>query len=95
LQGDISKAKTSYQDFLALWKDADPDIPILKQVQSGVREAAVARLRVDQLPIPNLLARLNDRTCRERKNCPTVGLLRRKRIAKVGLAGLFTEWIEY
>jgi eukaryotic-like serine/threonine-protein kinase len=29
--GDTSKAKTSYQDFFALWKDADPDVPILKQ----------------------------------------------------------------
>ena len=29
LQGDTAKAQTAYQDFLALWKDADPDIPIL------------------------------------------------------------------
>jgi len=28
-QGDTTKAKTAYQDFLTLWKDADPDIPIL------------------------------------------------------------------
>ena len=28
LQGDTAKAKTTYDDFLALWKDADPDIPI-------------------------------------------------------------------
>jgi eukaryotic-like serine/threonine-protein kinase len=31
LAGDNAKAKTAYEDFLALWKDADPDIPILKQ----------------------------------------------------------------
>ena len=29
MQGDTIKARTAYQDFLALWKDADPDIPIL------------------------------------------------------------------
>ena len=34
LQGDTAKARTAYQDFLALWKDADPDIPILKQAKA-------------------------------------------------------------
>ena len=29
LQGDTVKAKAAYQDFLTIWKDADPDIPIL------------------------------------------------------------------
>jgi hypothetical protein len=29
LQGDTTKARSAYQDFFALWKDADPDIPIL------------------------------------------------------------------
>jgi hypothetical protein len=27
------KRKAAYQDFFALWKDADPDIPILKQAK--------------------------------------------------------------
>jgi Tfp pilus assembly protein PilF len=34
LSGDKTKAKTAYQDFLALWKDADPDIPILKEAKA-------------------------------------------------------------
>jgi serine/threonine protein kinase/tetratricopeptide (TPR) repeat protein len=34
LQGDTVKAKSAYQDFVALWKDADPDIPILIAAKS-------------------------------------------------------------
>ena len=34
LQGDTAKARGAYQDFLTLWKDADPDIPILKQAKA-------------------------------------------------------------
>jgi serine/threonine protein kinase/Flp pilus assembly protein TadD len=34
MQGDTAKAKAPYQDFLALWKDADPDIPILQQAKA-------------------------------------------------------------
>jgi eukaryotic-like serine/threonine-protein kinase len=34
LQGDASKAKAAYQDFFALWKDADPGIPILKEAKT-------------------------------------------------------------
>jgi DNA-binding winged helix-turn-helix (wHTH) protein/tetratricopeptide (TPR) repeat protein len=33
LQNDPIKAKAAYQDFLSLWKDADPNIPILKQAK--------------------------------------------------------------
>ena len=32
--GDKTKAKTAYQDFLTLWKDADADIPIFKQAKA-------------------------------------------------------------
>ena len=32
--GDTTGARTTYQDFLALWKEADPDIPILKQAKA-------------------------------------------------------------
>jgi tetratricopeptide (TPR) repeat protein len=34
LAGDMSKAKSAYQDFLTLRKDSDPDIPILKQAKA-------------------------------------------------------------
>jgi Flp pilus assembly protein TadD len=34
VQGDNAKAQAAYQDFLALWKDADPDIPILKEAKA-------------------------------------------------------------
>jgi len=34
MSGDTAKAKTAWQDFFALWKDADPDIPILKQAKA-------------------------------------------------------------
>jgi serine/threonine protein kinase/tetratricopeptide (TPR) repeat protein len=34
LEGDTAKAKAAYQDFFGLWKDADRDIPILKQAKA-------------------------------------------------------------
>jgi hypothetical protein len=34
LSGDSAKAKGAYQDFFALWKDADSDIPILIAAKS-------------------------------------------------------------
>jgi hypothetical protein len=34
MSGDTEAAKTAYQDFFALWKDADPDIPILIVTQN-------------------------------------------------------------
>jgi tetratricopeptide (TPR) repeat protein len=34
LQGDTAKSRAAYNDFFALWKDADPDIPILKQAKA-------------------------------------------------------------
>jgi hypothetical protein len=34
LQGDGEKARAAYKQFLTLWKDADPDIPILKQAKA-------------------------------------------------------------
>jgi hypothetical protein len=34
LSDDATKAKTSYQDFLAMWKSADPDMLPLKQAKA-------------------------------------------------------------
>jgi serine/threonine protein kinase/tetratricopeptide (TPR) repeat protein len=34
LSGNSAKSRAAYQDFFALWKDANPDIPLLKQAQS-------------------------------------------------------------
>jgi serine/threonine protein kinase/predicted Zn-dependent protease len=34
LEGNIPAARSAYQDFFALWKDADPDIPILKEAKA-------------------------------------------------------------
>jgi serine/threonine protein kinase/Flp pilus assembly protein TadD len=34
ISGDTAKAKAAYQDFLTLWKGADPDVPILKDAKA-------------------------------------------------------------
>jgi len=34
MQGDTANAKAAYQDFLTLWQDADPDVPILKEAKA-------------------------------------------------------------
>jgi len=34
LSGDLTKAKSAYRDFFALWKNADPDVPILKEAKT-------------------------------------------------------------
>ena len=34
MSGDNNKGKAAYNDFLTLWKDADPDIPILKEAKA-------------------------------------------------------------
>ena len=38
IAGDTAKAKAAYQDFFNLWKDADPDSPILKQAKAEYRK---------------------------------------------------------
>ena len=34
MAGNTAKAKSAYQDYVTLWKDADPDIPILKEAKA-------------------------------------------------------------
>jgi serine/threonine protein kinase/tetratricopeptide (TPR) repeat protein len=34
MQGDAAEAKATYQEFFAIWKDADPDVPVLKQAKA-------------------------------------------------------------
>jgi eukaryotic-like serine/threonine-protein kinase len=38
---DKAKAKTAYGDFLALWKDADADLPILNQAKAEYKQLQV------------------------------------------------------
>ena len=33
-QGEPDKARAAYQQFLTLWKDADPDIPVFQQAKA-------------------------------------------------------------
>ena len=38
LAGDMSNARKAYEDFFTLWKDADQDIPILREARSAYAE---------------------------------------------------------
>ena len=38
LQGDTSKVRTAYEDFLILWRDADLDVPIYEQAKAEYRK---------------------------------------------------------
>jgi len=40
MAGDTTKANAAYQDFFTLWKDADPDIPILKEAKAECRSCS-------------------------------------------------------
>ena len=57
LSGDTAKSRTAYQDFFALWKDADPDLPVLKEARAEyaklkwlVASAQAITLSRDDLP---------------------------------------------
>ena len=37
LAGDPSNARNQYKEFVALWKDADPDLPVLRKARAELR----------------------------------------------------------
>ena len=49
LQGDTAKAKAAYQDFFGLWKDADPDIPILMPPNPNTPSCSSTSHEVEQV----------------------------------------------
>ena len=52
MSGDKTKAKTAYQDFLNLWKDADPDIPILKEAKAEYAKRALSSALSRRVKVP-------------------------------------------
>jgi hypothetical protein len=55
MQGDTAKARTAHQDFLTLWKDAEPDIPILIPLLKSFPHPAATQL-LDDAVVRNGLA---------------------------------------
>jgi outer membrane PBP1 activator LpoA protein len=47
LMHDPGAARKSYEDFLTLWKDADPDIPVYRQAKAEYAELRTSRNRTD------------------------------------------------
>jgi hypothetical protein len=40
MQGDRENSRKAYNDFFTTWKDADPDIPILRQAKAEYKKLA-------------------------------------------------------
>ena len=55
LSGDTAKAHTAYQDFFALWKDADPDIPILKDAKAEYAKRVLSSALSRRVKVPRAL----------------------------------------
>jgi tetratricopeptide (TPR) repeat protein len=62
MQGDTAKAKAAYEDFLTLWKEADPDIPIF--IAAKAEYASIVAGRVTSCSA--LHERHGDGLCRAR-----------------------------
>jgi eukaryotic-like serine/threonine-protein kinase len=43
MAGNTGQAKAAYKDFLTLWKDADPDIPIYKAAKAEYAKLSIRR----------------------------------------------------
>jgi eukaryotic-like serine/threonine-protein kinase len=52
IEGDTAKARAAYQGFLTLWKDADPDIPILRQAKSEYAKRALSSTLSRRVQVP-------------------------------------------
>jgi hypothetical protein len=52
LSGDTVGSRTAYQDFFALWKDAHPDIPILKQAQAEYAKRVLSSTSSRRVKVP-------------------------------------------
>jgi eukaryotic-like serine/threonine-protein kinase len=52
MQGDTAKARAAYQDFFILWKDADPDIPILIAAKAEYARRALSSALSRRVQVP-------------------------------------------
>jgi eukaryotic-like serine/threonine-protein kinase len=52
LSGDAAKSRTAYQDFFALWKDADPNIPVLKEAKAEYAKCALSSALSRRVKVP-------------------------------------------
>jgi len=52
LQGDTANANAAYQDFFTLWKDADPDIPILKEAKAEYAKRVLSSTSSRRVKVP-------------------------------------------
>ena len=55
LQGDATKARAAYQDFFTIWKDADPDIPILKGAKAEYAKRVLSSALSRRVEVPRAL----------------------------------------
>jgi hypothetical protein len=60
MQGDTAKARTAYQDFFALWKDADPDVPLLRTAKAEYEKLSSA----EQAKANSFASRSERQNCR-------------------------------